>query len=265
MSRATQGLALAFLGAVVLRVSLTDEHLRYVKDWMQIPLILSGILLMIMAVGPLLGPRDDEDAAHDGEAGSDGHAGLGEHGEHGALDVGETLDSRDSGHDDGRGHGHGVPAVTWLLLLPGLITFVIAPPALGAYLAERRTSEVPEVAPAVVAELPGDGEVSLQLNDFLWRAKAVPESITGRPVTMTGFVSYDEAGEWYLTRLSLRCCAADAAAYRVKVEAADTPPRDTWLEVTGTWVEDTGPDSGTPVTVEAISVQEIEPPTDTYQ
>lgn len=240
MTRATQGLALAFLGAVVLRISLTDEHLRYVKDWMQWPLIASGVLLMVMAVGPLLAPREGEDEGHD-----DGH---------------------DDGHGNDDGHGHGVPSVTWLLLLPGLITFVIAPPALGSYLAERRDAAVPDTPPAaVVAELPAEGVVDLQLNDFLWRAKAVPETIEGRTVRMIGFVSYDDAGAWYLTRLSLRCCAADASAYRARVEASTTPPRDTWLEVTGTWVTGTGPDFDSPVTLEATSFEEIEAPVDTYQ
>ena len=47
MRRATQGLLLAFVGAVLLRLSISDAYLRYVNDWMKWPIVVSGVLLVL--------------------------------------------------------------------------------------------------------------------------------------------------------------------------------------------------------------------------
>lgn len=237
VTRPTQGILLAFLGAVLLRLSFTDAYLRYVTEWMKWPIIASGVILMLLAIGPILSDRATE--SHDDE--HDGHT------HHG-------------------GHG-GVPRVTWLLLLPGLVTFLISPPALGSYLAERRADEsVAAPAPGVVAPLPEADVVPLELQEFLWRAHDAVDTIADRTVQLSGFVSYDRDDNWYVTRLAIGCCAADAMAYRVRVDGTERPPRDQWVEVTGTYVDGSASDGrrATPA-IEAEDVARIPEPEQTYE
>lgn len=250
MRPATQGLLLAVLGAVLVRLSITDDYLRYVTPWMKWPLLVSGVILVGLAIGPILRVgREDED--HHGAAGNE--------------DVAEELGAHDG---QPHGHQHGVPMVTWLLVLPGVITFVVAPPALDSYLAERRAGEaaaVPE--PAVVAPLSSSGPTRITVDEFIWRAQEGGSSMVEQEVRLTGFVSWGEDGQWYLTRMSIGCCAADAVAYRVEVRDAERPPRDQWVTVVGEHVPGTGtgrPGSGE-VALAASAVELIDEPAQTYE
>ncbi len=225
MTRQTQGLLLAFLGAVLLRMSLSDAYLRYVTEWMKWPILVSGVIMLLLAMGPVF------------------------------------LDPVDTRRGD---HGHGVPKSAWLLLLPGLVTFVISPPELGSFLAERRANQAAAVEPAVVADLDETGSNKLMLQEFVWRAQDGGESLLDRRVTLTGFVSV-EGGDWFVTRLSIGCCAADALAFRVRVEGADQPERDQWVRVTGTYVEGTGTRLEDAPALAADEVVEIAKPRQTYE
>lgn len=243
MTRPTQGLLMAFLGAVLVRLSLTDAYLRYVTSWMKWPLLVSGVLLIGLAVGLVVSERGSGE--HEGHDGHDGHDG-----------------------DDGHGHGP-IPLVTWLLVLPGLVTFVISPPQLGSYLAERRSGEAQSVAkPASLSELAGDEVVAVDVTEFIWRAQDGGDTLEGQPVELTGFVSYDKEQNWYVTRMSIGCCAADAIAYQVQVDgedAAERPPRDQWVTVTGTYAAGSGTDGTSPPVLTATGVEEIDAPTQTYE
>lgn len=228
MTRAAQALVLTALGGIALRVSWTDEYARYVNEWMRWPLFASGLLLVGLAATAALGPMaDDEDE-------------------------------------------HTTTRFAWLLLLPVLVAFVVQPPALGAYVAERNANDLDASAytDVAVAPLP-EGEVSdLPVASFVARA-ATDEgsSLVDRDVRLTGFVTVDDGGSWYVTRLSIACCAADAAAFRVRVDGAEAPPEEQWIEVTGTWVEGTGVGSGrgeTPA-LAAADVVTIEPPQRPYE
>ena len=236
MTRATQGLLLAFVGAVLLRLSLSDAYLRYVNDWMKWPIAASGALLVLLAIGPILSDRAEEDP----------HVGA---------------------EDDGHDHSpHRVPRVTWLLLVPGIVAFVISPPALGAFLAERRVDDnVVAAAPPVVVDLAEGEVVPLGVEELIWRSQEAPDTLVGQAIELTGFVSYDGTGAWYVTRMSIACCAADASAFRVKVEGAERPERDSWVAVTGTWVEGSGTSRRDVPSVEAVDVKDVEAPTQTYQ
>lgn len=259
MTRATQGLLMALLGAVLLRLALSEAYLRYVTEWMRWPLVASGVLLMGLAAGLVLHDSGEDDADHD-------HTGY----EQGA----DVVDHADDGH----GHGkHGVPLVTWLLLLPGLVTFVISPPQLGSYLAERRSGEA-QVAtqPDSLTELSSDEVVPLDVTEFIWRAQDGGETLVDQPVALTGFVSYDKQGHWYVTRMTINCCAADATAWQVQVNEADSKPdRDAWVTVTGTYDQGSGVGTGSasavstgPPTVAAIvaaDVKVVDPPNQTYE
>lgn len=88
--------------------------------------------------------------------------------------------------------------------------------------------------------------------------------LEGRVVRMEGFVSDDKAGGWYLTRLVIFCCAADVAVERVKMIGQPAPPRDQWIRVTGTWVEDTGKGPSDPARLDAETVAQISAPKDPY-
>lgn len=231
----TQGLLLMFLGAVLLRIAGTDAYLRYVVEWMKWPLLVSGVLLLLLALGPLF--REDEKEEE--------HA-------HGDGTPGE--------------HGHGVPRVTWLLVLPGIIAFVVSPPELGSYLAERRAGDLVAVsAPTEATSLGVDGPVELPVEEFMWLAQVGEPGLEDQEVTLTGFVSYGTGEDWYVTRMQIGCCAADAMAYRVKVEGAPRPERDEWVSVTGTHVTGTGTEAPFEVVMAAGDVEVVDAPLQTYE
>lgn len=238
MRIATQGLLLTFLGAVLLRFAATDAHLRYVTPWMKWPLLVSGVVLLLLAIGPLWSRderRDDDGVEHEPD--------------------------HEAGH-----HEHGVPRVTWLLVLPGIIAFVISPPELGSYLAERRAGEAVAVsAPGTTTVLGSEETVELTVEEFLWLAQQGEPALEGQQVALTGFVSYGADDSWYVTRMQIGCCAADAMAYRVKVQGAARPGRDEWVEVTGTHVTGTGEEPPFEVVVEAAEVVPTEEPRQTYE
>jgi uncharacterized repeat protein (TIGR03943 family) len=239
VSRQTQGLLMAFLGAVLVRLGMTDAYLRYVTTWMKWPLVVTGVVLLVLGLSVIVaverhGRATEKDAQGSGDA-----------------------------HDE-EGHGHGVPLVTWLLVLPGLMVFVVSPPELGSYLAERRAGEtVAAPEPEAVADLTGSGTASVDLLEFVWRAQDGGQTLEGQVVSIDGFVSYDEKDNWYVTKMTIACCAADATGYQVLVQGADRPPRDQWVRVTGTYVSGTGA-VGTAPAIAATEVEEIPEPTQTY-
>jgi uncharacterized repeat protein (TIGR03943 family) len=212
----TQALVMTLVGTVILRLVHADAHLYYVRPWMMWPLVASAAVLLVFSVVVALRSRTE------GEA---------EHPPGGVADVVEHQPHAD--HDGG---AHQAPMTAWLLLLPVLLVFLVNPSPLGAYVAERRPNEVPEVSDAGFVPLPDQQVVDLSINEFLTRALYDDSrSLEGRDVALTGFVSHDKSGHWYVTRLSLGCCAADATSLRVRVESPSRPPRDTWVRVTGTW------------------------------
>ncbi|GAA1511563.1 TIGR03943 family putative permease subunit [Nocardioides humi] len=227
MNRNAQSVVLAALGAVALRVGVTDEYARYVNDWMKWPLVVSGVAMVGLAFLAVFSRRHDE-------------------------------------HESS-------PAV-WALLLPIVIAFVVQPPALGAYVAERRANDVTAVKydKAAVAPLP-EGQVSdVLVSEFVAYASAYGEVLTGHQVRLLGFVTHDEDG-WYVTRLSISCCAADALAFRVRVDdaavSADAPADEQWVEVVGSWVEGTGEGLGAedaPI-IAATEVTPTSPPKRPYE
>ena len=232
VTRTTQALVVGFLGAVLLRLSLGDGYLRYVTSWMKWPLVATGVVLLGLTVWMLLRPAETDDEGHEG-------------------------------------HDHKVPVMTWLAIVPGVVVFVASPPSLGAYLAERRADDpVSASREAEIVPLPAsEGPVDVQVAEFMWRAGVEEGStIKDRDVRLTGFVSTDDAGNWYVTRIAIACCAADASASRVRVEDyGDAPERDSWVAVTGRWVEGTAPGGTSETAIEAASVEPREAPANAYQ
>ena len=190
MKRDVQALVLVLLGGAVLRISLDGTYLRYVKPSLLPVLVIAGVVVLVLG---LLSAWYD--GLLRGEPAGDGHA--------------------SHAHDDGHGHGDGGPRVAWLLLLPVLGIFLVAPPALGAYSADRSTF-VGE--PTVGLEpLPEGDVVDLPVRDYVTRAVwDAGRSLEGRTVRLTGFAAPRDDGQgWDLARLSLSCCAADALASKV--------------------------------------------------
>ncbi|MFT4009960.1 MAG: TIGR03943 family protein [Nocardioidaceae bacterium] len=223
MTTPTQGLVTGALAALLIRISITGEYLRFVQPWMRWPLLATGALLLLMALKPAFGY-----ARHEAT----------------------------------------VPKSSWLLLLPTVIVFSVAPPPLGAYVAERRAAQAPATMPAP-AKIPvsHSGEpITLGVDEFTWGAAQPddPMGLKGQEVRLEGFVSTDKAGHWYVTALVIFCCAADAVVERVEVDGQPAPPRDQWVRVTGTWVEGTGRDLADPAAVKASKVIDIPTPKNPY-
>jgi uncharacterized repeat protein (TIGR03943 family) len=227
---------LVLSGLGLLRVSLfTDAYLRYVKEGMRPLLIASGVLVLALGVAEVVSWRR-------------------EHAEE---------------HAEGHGHDHsGVPRVAWLLLLPALSLLFYAPPALGSYTASRGAPK----AVAVVEEdgfepLPATSPLPITLTDFTQRVQQdTGRAIEGRTVRMTGFVTpVGEGDGWYLTRLMLSCCAADAQSVKVRVYGVAAPPADSWVTVTGVWHEGgTLGTSSAAVALDARGVERVERPVNGY-
>lgn len=259
MRREVQAIVLLLVGGALLRISLGDIYLNYVKESMRPWLIASGAVLILLGLVALvdilrvaLTPGDDPNELHDPHE----------------LDPHE-LDEPDP-HDpvDEHGHAHsGGPRSAWLLLLPVFAIFLIAPPALGAYAAARDTTNGTKPQTAHAPALPPGDPVTITVSDFVSRA-VWDDGITlaDRNVSMTGFVTPNPAGGWWLTRLAISCCAADAITS--KIVALDTPdlPANTWVTVTGHWVPGGGTKSDTAVPlVEVTDVEQVPAPENPYE
>ncbi|MGC5009804.1 TIGR03943 family putative permease subunit [Streptosporangium sp. DT93] len=258
MNRVTQNLVLTLLGCAVLRISaFSPTYLNYVKPGFQPFLIGAGAVLVILGVVGLLqvsragdlsagraatgghgrSPRDHDETP--GTSSGHGHV-PGSDGSHGPddLDVPHGQDGSHGGHD----HAGGGPRVAWLMCLPVFAIFLIAPPALGSFAASRDDTPPPrDQSLSSFTPLTGTGAVTMTVGEFIGRAwDDDKKSLTGRTVRLTGFVSpARKKGQWYVTRMQIACCAADAFPLKVAVKGLDAPPADTWVEVTGTWIPQT--------------------------
>ncbi|MET9514832.1 TIGR03943 family protein [Streptomyces sp. NPDC002994] len=229
-----QALLFVLMGAAVLRISLLSElYLRYVKEGLRPLLIATGVVLLLLGLAA---------AVREARGYAQPHGG------------GE-------GHD----HAHG-PRVGWLLYVPAVMLLLFAPPALGSYTAARDEVQADSLAGTFPA-LPDTDPLPLSVRDFSSRAVYDTErSLRDRTVRISGFVTPGDDGRWYLSRLLIQCCAADAGVLKVEVYGAQAPAADTWVVVTGIW-QPTGPagsDAARPA-LNATAVEEIPEPADPYR
>lgn len=228
MKKDVQGIILLLVGVMVLRLAGGDQFLFYVAEGMRMWLLLAGGALLVLGGYSLWEAwRDSRTPTHAVAAG----AGPG------------RTDSEIVVIDDGHGHDHGRgPRIAYLLLVPVLAVYVVAPSALGSFSAARQSAT--STAPPLDLDMPALSQsdvADLPLRDYVVRAVwDGGQTLRGRQVTMTGFVTPDPAGGWWLTRMSMACCAADAQASRIKVSDTADLPADSWVTVTGTWVEGGG-------------------------
>ncbi len=257
------------LGGAILKASLTDMYLRYVKAGLQPFLIGAGALLVLAAVMTLWydlrhGATVDTECADHPEpvgaaVGDPAHDGA-ERPDQGGS--GHPLDSHghDShGHDShgDHGHGHREPRVGWLLIAPVLGLLLVAPPALGSYAAGQAGSALSAQQVSDFPALPDGDPAEISVLDYATRAifdKGL--SIGDRRVRVTGFLSDTPEGGQLLTRMILSCCAADARPIKVGMNGSVPTglPADSWVEITGGYTDQQGAD---PVNGESIPFIEV--------
>ncbi len=245
MRRDVQGIVLILVGGAVLRITIGNTFLNYVQEPMRPWLLLSGGILVVLGVLALI------DAIRKGRAADDE----------------PTPHDEPHEHDDGHGHGAGGPRAAWLLLLPVLAIFLIAPPALGAYAAARDVTNSAPTSQAKAPPLPPGDPAQVTVAEYVGRA-VWDDGLTlvDRTVEMTGFVTPDPAGGWWIARMAVACCAADAIASKVKVLDAPDLPADTWVTITGRWVPGGGTKTDTAIPlIEVIDLVEVPQPENPYE
>jgi len=210
VKRDVQGIVLLLLGVMVARLAIGGQFVFYVAEVMKPWLIISAAILFMLGVMAILDSWRESRQEPGGSTSSDD----------------------EPSHS---GHSHG-PRIAYLLLAPVLAVYLIAPSALGSYTAGRQDAVVLPPSEEVVAPLAAGSPVELPVRDYVIRAVwDAGRSLMGREVQMTGFVTPDPDGGWWLSRMAMGCCAADAQAALVKVDDAPDLPADTWVTVTGTW------------------------------
>ncbi|WP_199509434.1 TIGR03943 family putative permease subunit [Nucisporomicrobium flavum] len=242
MNRQAQAVVMLLLGGAVLKASLGDLYLRYVKEGLQPFLIGAGALLVAAAVMTLwydLRPRRTAAASND-----DG---------------------------DGDGHHH-EPRIGWLLILPVLGLLLVAPPALGSYAAGQAGSVLTaQNSASDYPPLPVGDPVDVGLLDYASRAVFDQgRSLTGRTLRLTGFVTPGPGGEPMLARMVLSCCAADGRPIKVGLTGAgpSAVAPDTWVQVVGAYTNRVGKDPVNDADVPYLQVtgwQEVTPPKQQYE
>jgi uncharacterized repeat protein (TIGR03943 family) len=232
VNRQAQGVLLLLAGGAVLRASFTDLYLRYVKAGLRPLLLVAGGILIVAAVTTLWYELRPARAAR----------------------------SEQDGHE---------PRVAWLLVLPVLALILVAPPALGSYAADRTGTALQP--PAGLATLPAGDPIRLSVLDYATRAVYDHgNSLGGRRIRITGFISVGPRGAPYLTRMVLSCCAADAQP--IKVGLSGNLPSglrpDSWLEATGTYTSRQLKDDVNGGPIPFLDVSEARPvptPADQYE
>lgn len=238
-------LVLILCGAAVLRITLFSElYLRYVQPGLRPYLIASGALLLVLGLAAAVvvvrsSRADDED-------------------EEGA----------EVSHDENHAHAHShSPRVAWLLTIPALALLLFPPPALGSYSAERAAAEYAAQGIGKFPALPKGDPVDLTLAEFTSRAMYDSGgTMKGRTVRMTGFVT-KEGDTWYVTRLLISCCAADARPDKIEIRRIDAPPTDAWVTVTGTWHPKgkLGSEEAWPPVLDGTSAKRVPQPENPYE
>jgi uncharacterized repeat protein (TIGR03943 family) len=221
--RDAQAVLLLLVGGTLLKISLAGTYVRYVKPG-QLPLLLAaGIVLVAVA----------------------------------AVTLVTELRARTAGDD----HHHGDSKVAWLLVVPALALLLFAPPAIGAFQANRNGTALSARADSDFPPLPPGDPVTLSLLDYAGRAVFDHgHSLASRTVQLTGFVIPGAGGHLYLARMVVGCCAADARPVKVGL-AGDVPAglkQEQWVQVTGTWLDQADHDAVNNELIPYVAVSSLE-------
>jgi uncharacterized repeat protein (TIGR03943 family) len=203
VKRDAQGVLLLLVGGTVLKIGLLGTYVRYVKPGLLPLLLIAGIALMTV----------------------------------GGATLWQVVRA---GHGPAGGHDHEEPRVAWLLLVPTLTLLLFAPPALGAFQADRNGTALSSRSESDFVPLPDGDPVRLSLMEYASRAVFdTGRSLAGRRVVVSGFVIVRPGAQPYLARLVVTCCAADARPIKVGLDG-QVPPElaaEEWIEVEGTYTE----------------------------
>jgi uncharacterized repeat protein (TIGR03943 family) len=237
--RETQNVLLVLFGGALLKMSLTGTFLRYVKPSHKWLLIAAGGIMVGLALVSIV---------------------------RGLINSGHP---EPAGHE---GHSHSSSSA-WLLLLPVLAVFLVAPPSLGSDSVIRSSSTSNSKASndgsALFPPLPAGSVIDLPLSDFSSRAAwDTGHSLNDRSIKLTGFIVH-EADDTYVARLAIACCAADAFPVKVKLEdnqGVQALPNDTWINATVTVKPGTATKSNNYVPSATVSgIEPIPQPDDPYE
>ena len=226
MSRQVQGVLLLLFGGAILKSSLGDLYLRYVKEGLRPFLLAAGAVLVVAGLMTL------------------------------------WYELRAPGDQDHGGHAHPEPRVGWLLLLPVLGLLLVAPPALGAFTAGQSGTVPVAAAASDYGPLPAGDPVEVSLLDYASRALYDDgRSLTGRRLRMTGFVATAADGAPMLARIVVSCCAADGRPIKIGLTGgpAIDVPAGSWVRVTGTHSPTRGTDPVNQAEIAYLAVEEWQP------
>jgi len=238
VNRQAQSVILLLVGGAILRASVTDLYLRYVKEGLRPFLIAAGVLLVAAAAATLW------------------------------YELRARRDAPDADHDE-HGHKHTGPWVAWLLVLPVFALLLVAPPALGSYAANRSGTALSETSD--FAPLPAGDPVTVSVVDYATRAVYDDgKSLGGRRVKIIGFVLVGDDGAPYLARMILSCCAADARPVKIGLDGAVPTglAADSWIEVTGRYTAKSTKDSVNDGVIPYLDVEklrQVAAPTNQYE
>lgn len=258
MKRETQNVLLVLVGGALIKITLDGSYLRYVKPVMAPLLLAAGVVIVALAVIAIA--RDIQAS----RAATEQHDDIPDD----ALDGTVAESSCDDEHE------HSVRSA-WLLLVPVLAIFLIAPPALGSDAVSRagdRTvaAPTPDTTHRVpFPPLPPGRVISMSFSDLIARAGwDNAGTLDNRAIRVTGFVARDKAGAPFLARIVISCCAADAFPVHARL-VGDNLSRyrnDQWLTVTGTITPNTATSANryTP-TLTVHTAQPIPAPAEPYE
>ncbi|SEF32815.1 TIGR03943 family protein [Amycolatopsis pretoriensis] len=312
MKRETQNILLVLLGGALVKIAVNGDYLRYVKPAQQPWIIAGGAVMVVLGavaiVRDLLAARAkpavrvergavaeptalvepaavaeraavvepatvaELAAVAEPAAGAKPAAAADRDLDRGGLaPAGHGAGGPASAGHDHAGHSHATRSA-WLLLVPVLAVFLVAPPALGADSVIRTEARAPSSAAAANAAafppLPAGNVVPLSVNEFVSRAGwDASGTLDGRTISLTGFVVHT-GGNTLLARLVISCCAADAFPVTVHLRGgeADHLASDAWIQVTGQVVPGTATKSNsyTPDFTPA-SITTVAAPKDPYE
>lgn len=204
MRRETTNVLLVLVGGALVKITLDGTYLRYVKPSAKPWVLAAGIVMISLAAVAIM---RDMVAGHPSSHSHDGH--------------------------------HHSARWAWLLVLPVLAVFLVAPPALGAdsvlRAGNRTAPSVVRQASAALPPLPNGVVVSMPVTEFITRSVwDSSHSLRGRTVSLTGFVVH-ENGTDYVARLVITCCAADATPMKIALtgQLAGQLSNDQWIQVNG--------------------------------
>ncbi|QKT08659.1 TIGR03943 family protein [Gordonia sp. X0973] len=235
MGREAQNLVLLFLGLTVGKTALDGTFERYVKPGLQPYLVVSAVVLVALAL------------------------------------VAMARDIRTGGAtaEDGAGHDHRPSRVLWLLTVPILVVFFLAPPALLPS-SSGPSSNIAAAESVRFPPLPAGAAPQLSVYEVAQRATQ-PDGggLSGRTITVDGYASPHD-GHTEIAQVVIICCAADARTYRMAVagpaaaQLAAAPPR-TWWRVVGTVVDGSAtPATGNVPRLQAERATQEAAPANTY-